>query len=125
MSRRHSLAASPGSVDGLKAAARVRRQAAAALLHAALRSLQMEPYWTNRDPELTALRNSLEAARDELCRSIPTNVQRALDYEFGRISGLVRLGKRLEGGPDPDEAAGIEEASGRLEAGEQVVEEAV
>ena len=112
----------PGSnlqtVSDVRDAVRRRRKSALATLQSAIRQLEQEPLWaTTSCLELTELLDSMLAARDELARRIDGKGQRLLDREAARIHSLAVLGKRLEGRPDPDEAAGIEEARGRLEAG--------
>ena len=73
------------SVAEVKDAARRRRQAAAAQLQASIRALERELLWsTAACPELLGLKESLEAARDELCRRIDTKAQARLDEEAQR-----------------------------------------
>ena len=121
-----------GGVRSLVDAARRSRQAAAGGLTAALRPLEMEVNWQNSsDPELLALRGSLEAARDELARRIPGKLQQQHDAEADRVAGLREMDARRasiqrryrqkgsQRHASADEAAGAEEARGRLEAGER------
>jgi hypothetical protein len=100
--RTAGLSTKTGSAGALKAAARARRQAAAALLHSALRSLGQEPLWRDaNDPELQALRASLESARDELARQIPSREQARLDAEWERTQALHQLGRKLDARVEP------------------------
>jgi hypothetical protein len=90
--RKPNIAGRIGSVGPLMVKARERRQAAAALLHRALRELEQEPVWrSSPDAELVALKASLESARDELCRRIPSREQQALDAEWQRTQGLHQM----------------------------------
>jgi hypothetical protein len=95
--RKPNIAGKAGTVGPLLVVARERRQAGAALLHRALRELEAEPVWRNSpDPELAALRASLESARDELARRIPSRDQVALDAEYERVGCLHVLGAKLD-----------------------------
>jgi hypothetical protein len=76
-SRTSGVSGRTGSVGALLVAARSRRQTLAATVHASLRQLEGEALWgIATDPELVALRASLEAARDELARAMFPRHQR-------------------------------------------------
>jgi hypothetical protein len=98
MSRQPNVTGKVGTLGPLLAAARQRRQAIAGTLHTALRHLEAEPVWRDSaDAELVALRASLEAARDELARRVPTRQQQALDAELQRTEGLHAMAERRRG----------------------------
>jgi len=81
-----------GTRVDLLVAVRLRRQAAAATLQAALRSLEQEQLFRESvDPEIAELRDSMRQARDLLVAPVLTRTQRTLDREHRASESLHRL----------------------------------